>query len=62
MPKPLLALKSMTAAWDFRTEQKLAVLDQRHLGWQVIALKHLNTIPAVAEADIIRSPVITRAK
>ena len=62
MPKPLLTLKTMTAARDFCTEKKLAVLDQRHLGWQVIPLEHLDKIPTVAEADIIRPPVVTRAK
>ncbi len=62
MPKPLLTLKTMTAARDICAEKKLTVLDQRHLGWQVITLEHLDTIPAVAEADIICPPVVTRAK
>ena len=62
MPKPLLTLKTMTATWNFCAEKKLAVLDQRHLGWQVIALEHFDSIPAVAEADIVRPPVVTRAK
>jgi len=62
MPKPLLTLKTMTAARDICAEKKLTVLDQRHLGWQVITLEHLDTITAVAEADIICPPVVTRAK
>lgn len=62
MPKPLLTLKTMTAARDICAEKKLTVLDQRHLGWQVIALEHLNTIQAVTEADVIGPPVITRSK
>ena len=62
MPEPLLTLEAMSAARNFRTKKKLTVLDQRHLGWQVITLEHLNTISAVTEADVISAPVITWSK
>ncbi len=62
MAKPLLTFKPMATSWNFRAEKQLAMLDQGHLRWQVISLKHLHAISAITEANVIRSSVITGPK
>ena len=62
MAKPLLTFKTMTTSWNVCTEKHLAMLDQRHLRWQVIALEHLHAISAITEANVVRSSVITGPK
>ena len=62
MPEALLTFATMAETGNFSAEKKLAMLDQRHLRWQVISLKHLHAISAITEANVIRSSVITGPK
>tara|TARA_B100000927_G_scaffold249638_1_gene213751 strand:+ start:180 stop:422 length:243 start_codon:yes stop_codon:yes gene_type:complete len=52
-------LEMIPKAGNLGVQQNLTMSDQRHLWWQVIALKKLNVVPMVTKTDVIGTAIIT---
>ena len=52
-------LEMIPKAGNLGVQQDLTMSDQRHLWWQVIALKKLNVVPMVTKTDVIGTAIIT---
>jgi len=52
-------LEMIPKAGNLGVKQNLTMSDQRHLWWQVIALKKLNVVPMVTKTDVIGTAIIT---
>tara|TARA_B100001059_G_scaffold99698_1_gene99314 strand:+ start:742 stop:984 length:243 start_codon:yes stop_codon:yes gene_type:complete len=56
----MLTLETVPKPRYIGVEQDLTVLDQRHLGRQVISLQNLDVISMITKTDVISTTVITR--
>ena len=55
----MLTLETVPKTRHIGVEQDLTVLDQRHLGRQVISLQNLDVISMITKTDVISTAIVT---